>query len=345
VTAFVIVCAAMLAAALSWILVPLWRTRTEESTNRTERGVATAIVAVLLPLLAVTLYATLSNWSWDPAKRQSAQVSEVDQVLRQIEARAKERPDDFESWLLLGRAYVEVGRPADAVAAFERANALTGGGNPDALVGLAEALVLSDRSALGGRAGELLEEALGIAPNHPKALFYSAMAAMQEGKLELSRDRLQLLVAQNPPPEVRSILQRQIDDLNEQLSVAGAPSQSAGAGTGRTIDVSITIAPHIQQQLDTELPLFVLARDPAGGPPLAVQRLSSADLPRTVRLSERDAMMPSRTLASVPRVEVVARLSRSGSPQAQSGDFFGQAELDFGKGSTSLNIIIDQVVP
>jgi cytochrome c-type biogenesis protein CcmH len=95
--------------------------------------------------------------------------------------------------------------------------------------------------------------------------------------------------------------------------------------------------------------LFVLARDPsAGGPPLAVQRHSSNDLPLTVELSERDAMMPTRTIAGVARVEVVARLSRSGTPQAQSGDFYGTAEHVFAGDGTSeatLNIIIDRTVP
>jgi cytochrome c-type biogenesis protein CcmH len=98
------------------------------------------------------------------------------------------------------------------------------------------------------------------------------------------------------------------------------------------------------------LPLFILARDPSGGgPPLAVQRHSSADLPLTVELSERDAMIAARTIASVPRVQVVARLSRSGTPQAQSGDFYGEAEYDFSKspsaGANTLSITIDRAVP
>jgi cytochrome c-type biogenesis protein CcmH len=65
----------------------------------------------------------------------------------------------------------------------------------------------------------------------------------------------------------------------------------------------------------------------------------------TVELTERDAMIPTRTIASVPRVEVVARLSKSGTPQAQSGDYFGQQDYEFGKDTGTLNILIDQTVP
>src|SRR5690606_18556878 len=134
----------------------------------------------------------------------------------------------------------------------------------------------------------------------------------------------------NPPPEIQAVLQRQIDDLNAQIGEAAAPAQSAsktteGASEERAIEVSVTIAPAVEKQLGGPVPLFVLARDPSGGPPLAVQRHDSTAVPLTVRLSEADAMLPTRTIASVQRVEVVARLSRSGSPQAQSGDFFGAA--------------------
>jgi cytochrome c-type biogenesis protein CcmH len=110
--------------------------------------------------------------------------------------------------------------------------------------------------------------------------------------------------------------------------------------------VAIKVAPDIQQQLTAPVPLFVLARDPAGGgPPLAVQRLSSVQLPLTVTLTEGDSMIPSRTIANVPRVQIVARLSRSGAPQARSGDFFGEATYEFGKNTGTVQITIDQRVP
>jgi hypothetical protein len=93
--------------------------------------------------------------------------------------------------------------------------------------------------------------------------------------------------------------------------------------------------------------LFILARDPSGGPPLAVQRHSSADLPLTIELSERDAMVPTHTIAQIPKIQVVARLSRHGSPQAQSGDLYGEADYAFEPRSKdpALNITIDRTVP
>ena len=89
------------------------------------------------------------------------------------------------------------------------------------MIGLGEALAMTDEASLTGRAGRLFDAALAKAPNHPKALWYGSIAALQAGDLRKGRDRLQLLLAQNPPEQLRSVLERQIQDLNQQLNEAG----------------------------------------------------------------------------------------------------------------------------
>jgi cytochrome c-type biogenesis protein CcmH len=360
VTAFVIVCAAMVAAALLWIIVPLLR-GASDAEQRRERRISGLVIAIAVPALAVGMYALLSKWDWQAVEAQAANEAQMDQALAKLESRLTANPQDLKGWLLLGNSYMHVQRYGRAVDAFQRAYEVSHGQDVEAIVGLGQAMVLMDESTLAGRAGALFEAALAKEPNNPRALWFGGLAALQAGDLRRGRDRLQLLLAQNPPPEIRGMLERQVQDLNQQLgeAPAGAPPASATAGVAgepggaeqkhRTIRVAVTLSPQIRSQLSGPLPLFVLARDPAaGGPPLAVQRHSSSDLPLTVELSERDAMMPTRTIAGVGRVEVVARLSRSGTPQAQSGDFYGSAEHVFAGDGTSeatLNIIIDRTVP
>jgi cytochrome c-type biogenesis protein CcmH len=358
VTTFVIACAAMVAAALLWIILPLLRTA--DDAGRRERRMSGLVIATAVPALAVAMYAGLSKWDWQAAETAATNEAEMDRALASLESKLAANPQDLRGWLLLGNSYTHVGRYGRAVDAFQRAYDLSHGQDVDAMVGLGEALVLMDESTLTGRAASLFDAALVKAPNNPKALWYGSLAALQAGDLRRGRDRLQLLLAQNPPPELRGVLERQIQDLNQQLgeAPAGTPPASAAAAAAseggasqkhRTIRVAVSLAPQVSSQLGGPLPLFVLARDPAaGGPPLAVQRHSSNDLPLTVELSERDAMMPTRTIAGVARVEVVARLSRSGTPQAQSGDFYGTAEHVFagdGASEATLNIIIDRTVP
>ena len=349
-TSFVIVCAAMVAAALVWLIVPLFRAKktSDLAPAKTERGISAVVIALAVPLLAAGMYAALSNWDWKGVAEEEARTAQLDGLLMQLEARLQSKPDDVEGWLLLGRSSVSMQRFPRAIEAYQRAYELTRGENVDAILGLGEALAMSDESALSGRAGPLFEQALARAPNHPKALWYAAMSALQMGDLTKARDRLQRLLAQGPPEELRSMLQRQVDDLNQQIAEAGQGGGTSEGGTQtatRTIRVAVSLAPQIKEKLKEPRTLFVLARDPAGGPPLAVHRLSSTQVPLTVELTERDAMMPTRTIASVPRAQVVARISASGNPQAQSGDYFGQADYEFGKDTGTLNILIDQVVP
>ncbi|HEY7640047.1 MAG TPA: hypothetical protein VH814_10000 [Steroidobacteraceae bacterium] len=359
-TGFIIACAAMIAAALLWILLPLLRTKAaDEGASRKERRISALVIALFVPALAATLYVTLSKWNWSETSQAMAQQQQMDDLLDQLKTKLAANPNDVDGWLLLGRSYGTMGRFTLAADAFQNAYDRSQGESVEAMIGLGEALAMTDETALTGRAGRLFDAALAKAPNHPKALWYGSIAALQAGDLRLGRDRLQLLLAQNPPANLRSVLERQIQDLDQQLSEAGQGVPAATAGTEgaspaaahRSIKVAVSISPQIREQLQgSPLPLFILARDPAaGGPPLAVQRHSSSDLPLTVELSERDAMIAARTIATVPRVQVVARLSRSGTPQAQSGDYYGEAEYDFSKnaaaGAASLNIIIDRAVP
>jgi cytochrome c-type biogenesis protein CcmH len=348
-TTFIIVCAAMVAAALLWLVIPLLRAKPIEgdAPRKAEKGISAGVIALLVPLLAVAMYAGLSNWDWEATAEDSARNAQLSDLLEQLEARLQSNPNDVNGWLLLGRSSISMQRFKRGIEAYQRAYELSRGENVDAILGLGEALAMADESAMNGRAGQLFEEALVRAPNHPKALWYGSLAALQAGDLHKGRDRLQLLLAQNPPEELRGVLERQIQDLNQQIGEAGK-TQSAAAvegGPSRTIQVAVTLAPRIKEQLKEPVTLFVLARDPAGGPPLAAKRLSSTQIPLTVELTERDAMMPTRTIGNVPKVQVVARLSKSGTPQAQSGDFFGQADYEFGKDTGTLNILIDQTAP
>ena len=74
--------------------------------------------------------------------------------------------------------------------------------------------------------------------------------------------------------------------------------------------------------------MFVIARQPNGPPmPIAVRALDPASLPQQLVLTDRDAMQPSRVLSMFDRVEVVARLSRSGNPMRQPDDIESPSQL------------------
>jgi cytochrome c-type biogenesis protein CcmH len=356
-TAFMLIAAVMLLAALVLVVRPLLRPRVSGEGRLAAEPVAAAIVIVLVPALAAAFYAARSNWQWNrPIDPQEAALLEIQHRVGDLSSQLQKNENDVDGWLQLGRSQVELRQFDRAVDAYKRAYDLTQGENIDAIMGLGEALTLVDQNALAGKAGQLFELAALKEPTNPKVLWYSSMAALQAGKLAVARDRMQLLLAQNPPDQIRMILEREIGDLNEQMA-AGSSRSGEGNAAGnrvtagssdkiqRSIKVSVTLAPQLRGSIAGADTLFILARDPAGGPPLAAVRRASSELPLTVELSEQDAMVPGRTIAGRSMVQIVARLSRSGQPIAQSGDFFGQADYTFDKSSGAISIAIDSRVP
>jgi cytochrome c-type biogenesis protein CcmH len=110
------------------------------------------------------------------------------------------------------------------------------------------------------------------------------------------------------------------------------------------VRINVMLAPNLAQSASGSSPLFVFVRDPQRpGPPLAVKRLDS-HFPQTVELSALDSMMPGRAIAAGQKVQVVARISRSGNPVGASGDPFGESAYMVGRDGL-INIVIDRVTP
>jgi cytochrome c-type biogenesis protein CcmH len=174
-------------------------------------------------------------------------------------------------------------------------------------------------------------------------LWYGSLAALSAGKLDVARDRMRALLEQNPPESVRTVLETQIADITAQIGGGAAAGEASAARASVAVKVSVSLSPTIAAQVKSPLPMFVLARTVGGGAPLAVVRLSSDQLPTTVDLSDANAMIAGRGLSSVPKAQIVARLSKSGSPQAQPGDFYGEADYVVQPGTGSVSIVIDRI--
>ena len=98
-------------------------------------------------------------------------------------------------------------------------------------------------------------------------------------------------------------------------------------------------------QVDPATAVFVYAKAMQGPPmPLAVKRLQLKDLPATLSLGDADAMMPAMKLSSFDQVIVGARVSFSGNPVAQVGDFFTEQDsIDSKNPPLQISLTINQV--
>jgi cytochrome c-type biogenesis protein CcmH len=357
-TTFILLAIALTIAAVGVVVVPLLRRNAAAPTPAV--WAAFGATGVLI-FGAVALYATWSNWSWQtPAAGDSPQ-GMVSGLARRLE----KNPDDLDGWIMLGRSYAVLEQYPLAMRAYQRADRLAGGKNAEALVGMAEAMVLEDDKQLDGAAGQYIEKALALDPKSSKAQFYGAAAALRRGDLPLARARFTNLLALDPPANVRPILEQQITAIDQRLAGGGGANAGGGVGphtgapnaTGLNasggasaanatppVRVKVTLSAKLTESVPASAPLFVLVRDPRqAGPPLAVKRLSSR-FPQTVELTTADSMLAGHTFAAGQLVEVVARVSRSGSPIGASGDPFGLAAHRVGEGGV-VDIVIDHVTP
>ena len=342
---FVLLAAALTLASVVAVAMPLLRPRAAGAPAAPWTALATA---GLLVVGSAALYVTWSKWSWHTAPAADTPERMVAQLARRLE----QDPTDLNGWLMLGRSYTALQEYPLAVRAFGRAVQLSEGKNAEALSGEAEALALSDESELDGRAGRLFEQALALEPDSGKALFFGAAVAGRRGDLPLARQRFAKLLSLNPPQAIRPMIEQQIAAIDEKLAATptggaavqqGHPAGTADAAGAPTVRVKVTLSPSLASSAGGA-PLFVFVRDPSqGGPPLAVKRLDS-HFPQSVALSPADSMVPGRVFAAGQNVQVVARIARSGSPIAVSGDPFGEVTYHVGQDGL-VSLVIDRLTP
>ena len=345
---FVLLAAALTLVGVTLVVIPLLRAK---PTEHAPAPWAALIAAGFLGLGSVVLYLSLTNWSWRAQPAEDTPQTMVARLARKLE----KNPDNLDGWLMLGRSYIQLQEYPLAIRAYERADRLAGGQNPEALIGEAEALSLTDETELDRRAGRLIEQALALAPNSGKALFFGAAAALRRGELPLARDRFVKLLAMDPPENIKPLLQQQIQAINQRLTggsptgepaprPAGEGGVAAASAAAAKVRVNVMLAPGLAQSASGSSPLFVFVRDPQRpGPPLAVKRLDS-HFPQTVELTSSDSMLPGRVIAAGQEVQVVARIARSGSPVGASGDPFGESVYKVGQDGL-INIVIDRLTP
>ncbi len=341
-TAFAALAALFLAAAiglLAWPLLGLGR-----KVPATPRARATAAaVAIALPAAAILIYLKASNWDWDaPPPTPSITAPDLQRIVAQLQEKLSRQPEDVEGWKLLGRSATVLGDYPLARDAFGEAHTRSKGRDAEAVVGYAESLVLVDEREIDGHAAELFDQALALAPDNPRALWYGGIAAYRRGDMALARQRWVELQQHDLPPELRQVLAERLAELGQPQGppATQAPEPSAAGA----VEISIALDASLAARVPQNAMLFVIARRGEGGPPLAVQRRSVGAWPVTVRLSDADAMLPGMKLAGSGPLRLIARISASGQPVAASGDLYGEVGYDFASAHPA-SINIDRIVP
>ena len=298
--------------------------------------VATAVVFVVAS--SAGLYARLGSPGLENERltHGGGPGSDMAEVVEGLAQRLEANPDDVNGWRMLGRSYMSLNNYAKAIAAFERVVEIEGGQGAQGLVELGEAVLAAEGGqTMPQRAMSLFENALAVEPNNQAALFWGGLGAVNRGDTELAAERWERLLGTNPPDDIRDVIEQRVAEWRggapaavaetmPAAEAAEAEPAAAALAPGAIVSASIALSDAAQGALPPDAIVFVIARDPAQpSPPSAVTRRTLAELPAVVQLSDRESRVPGRELSGFEEFELVARVSLSGQPVSQPGDWFG----------------------
>lgn len=269
---------------------------------------------------------------------------EIDAMVARLENRLQENPADTEGWMLLGRTYKTMQMYAQAESALVRAAQLAPE-DPLVMVELAEArLFTSSDPVIGTDIRNTLERVLEIEPNQQKALWLLGIAETQAGENRRALELWQRLSDQlEPGSPMKTSIEQQMSELRNRAGAEATPSpvqvpaapearpgpeeeededtlpaDPAGGWSGLRVDVQ---APDGLGDLPANAALFIIVRNPsAPTPPLGVARMSRPSFPAIAFISDRNSMLENMPISALEEIEVLVRLSMSGSPAARPGD-------------------------
>ncbi|MFC0819646.1 c-type cytochrome biogenesis protein CcmI [Moraxella marmotae] len=250
---------------------------------------------------------------------------------------------DANRWMRLSELFMMLEAHPQALEALARANRLEPDNEEMALT-YAQTSFFVNQGRMDTTTQHILTDILAKNPNHEGAMMMMIMGEARMGnypqaKAWIARLRSSIVARSGDHSEALGSLDNLVKNINEQE-----------ATIAQGISVEIGLEPTLSGRIGSDDVLFVAISEQAGGAPFAVKRMAASELKGgklSLRLSDMDAMMPSRTLSSAraagtPLV-VNARISATGNATAQSGDLAANpVVLDK---QTEVALTISQVIP
>ena len=304
------------------------------------------LAAVLVPLIGLGLYL---HWGASDkvqlAREFGEQPRTIEEMTARLERAVQAQPDSSEAWYFLARTYMSLERPDDAAAAYARVVDLAGR-EPDLLGQWAQALYFARDRQWDDELQALTDEALRADPHEVTSLGLLGIAAYEDDRYRDAIGFWERLVATLPAEDpsreaIRGGIERAREQLGEAAPAVSSPAPEA-AQAQAVLEVAVRLDPELAEKVQPGDSVFVFARAVSGPPmPLAVKRLSVADLPTSVSLGDADAMTPQLRLSNFEQVRLFARISRSG--DATKGEWVGSSEaLQLPADGEATELVIDQ---
>lgn len=235
------------------------RRQAAESAPGGRGRIAAVIVALLVPLAAVGLYARLGSPGLpaapyaEKAPDGTERLDNLQAMAARLQRRLEADPTNHEGWQLLGRTFMELRRFDEAARSFEKALGLDAG-NADVKAAYGEALVFANQGTVPPAGRAAFESVLASTPANPRAQYYLAIADEQAGKRRAALDRWAALLKDAPAGAPWAVqARRRATALAAALGLDPAnvlPAETAARGPNQQeIDAAKSMTPEQRQTM------------------------------------------------------------------------------------------------
>jgi cytochrome c-type biogenesis protein CcmH len=315
--------------------------------------VTVVILASLIPVAGIGLYSSLGRSAdldvslQQPKDPFNGQTPTLEQAIAQLEKELEMNPENAEGWFLLSTTYMNQGRYQKGAEGFEKILTILPSDAPQyASVNgqYAQALFFAAGSQITEKVRTQIDKTLAIEPLEITVLGLLGIDAYENQNYEAALSYW-LDALRNADGETAESLRSGARKARDRLIEQGKDVPVIPELQIASVSLKVDLASELRSSVAPEQTVFVFAREVGERMPLAAVRLTVADLPADVVLDDTMAMSPEATLSSVAAVEVSARVSLSGEPQAKKGDLYGIIKpVDVSGNSLPLILVIDKVV-
>lgn len=308
---------------------------------------------LLVPALAVPMYSVLgAPDALDPkAAQQGADhggeitPEKLMAMATALTRRLQDEPNNVDGWVMLGRVQRALGRFDEAEEALRKALELSRDDN--VMVERAEIMAQKNDGNFAGEPWAILQRVLTADPHHLNALLLAGSASFAEGNFRSALrfwERAREEVSPDSPdaPE----LDRAIAETRDKMGLPPVPGRSSAASAHNpalsvsSISGRVSVVSELAGKVSPTDAVFIYATPVTGSRmPLAIVRITAAQLPFDFVLDDSTAMNPSAKLSSADEVTVRVRISKSGQATAQPGDL-GVSVSPVKPGTAGLNLMV-----
>lgn len=311
----------------------------QEAARFRRHWLVAALTVVLLPGIALLVYLQSDSWMLIGS---SAEKPAWNYMTKRMESRVAAEPQNPEALLMLARTRRAMEDLPGAIEVYEQLNAVTGYSVAEYLSDEAETRILAAQGEVSATARQRLQQALAVAPNDGRALWYSGLAALTQGDQAQAVQHWRQLATQDLPEAFRKVLVQQL----ERLGVAAAEIPAPARGPQLALKLQITAEPGLIDGLPGDTPVFVMARPADGGRAmLAVRKHRLDELPLETVLTDGMNMAGGPQLSDFTHWRLVARVAVDGEPLPDSGDPYAEAELQQAQSGKPFKLNIDRRWP